>query len=308
MGNAPLIVELDGQPITWARFTADLGDDALAGLSEWVVNGPADVQFPGDPPQAPTDLALSQNTLQARWRANAEPNLAGYKVHYGLTSGVYTATLDVGDVTSFWLRGLQDGVKYFVAVSAYTHTGVDGAPVVDGALSEELSGVAHWPVVQRITPERGSIYGDTLVTIQGAYFHKEARVLIGGQPALDVRWRDARTIIAFTAASYLAGPVDVLVVNPDGSMGKLAGAFSFTDEPLAESPTPTATRVGTATRPPAPPTATSTPILPTASPSRTLVIWPTATLRETPTPFPTLTWTPTLPLTTKKPPTPTPRR
>ena len=33
------------------------------------------------------------------WDANTESDLAGYKIHYGLASGQYTNTVDVGNVT-----------------------------------------------------------------------------------------------------------------------------------------------------------------------------------------------------------------
>ena len=265
-GDEPLILELGGKTITWARFTSDIEDDALAGLSEWVVNGPADVQFPTDAPQAPSGVTLGQSTLQARWSANPERNLAGYKVHYGLAAGVYTATLNVGDVNGYLLRDLKDGQRYYVAVSAYNTAGVNGP------LSASVEGVARWPVVRKITPNRGPAHGDTLVTIQGDYLGKGARVLIGGQPAYDVRWRDSHTIIAFTSANA-AGPADVVVVNPDDSLGTLVGGFAY--EAAGETPTPTATWASTSTRTPLPRTATATesaaPPVPTASPSRTLV-------------------------------------
>jgi hypothetical protein len=44
---------------------------------------------------------------------------AGYRVSYGVTSGKYTKTLDVGNKTSTTVTGLTDGTRYFFAVRAY---------------------------------------------------------------------------------------------------------------------------------------------------------------------------------------------
>lgn len=53
------------------------------------------------------------------WDRNAEADLAGYKIYYGTSSGQYTQIIDVGQVTSYTVGGLSEGVKYFFAVTAY---------------------------------------------------------------------------------------------------------------------------------------------------------------------------------------------
>ena len=46
-------------------------------------------------------------------------DLAGYKIYYGTSSGVYTNTIDVGNVLTYQLQSLTDGVIYFFNVTAY---------------------------------------------------------------------------------------------------------------------------------------------------------------------------------------------
>lgn len=46
-------------------------------------------------------------------------NLAGYIVYYGQESGSYEHNVDVGNVTSYELPGLDDGQVYYAAVKAY---------------------------------------------------------------------------------------------------------------------------------------------------------------------------------------------
>jgi hypothetical protein len=62
--------------------------------------------------------------------------LAGYKVYYGTTPGVYTS-LVVGDVSSCQLVGLSNGQTYYFTVTAYDTYGIesDFAPVVSKPIS-----------------------------------------------------------------------------------------------------------------------------------------------------------------------------
>jgi hypothetical protein len=53
------------------------------------------------------------------WDANSEPDLAGYRVHYGTTSRTYENTVDVGMQTNYAFTVLQEGVTYYFAATAY---------------------------------------------------------------------------------------------------------------------------------------------------------------------------------------------
>jgi len=44
---------------------------------------------------------------------------AGYKVYWGQASRVYEASVDAGSRTEFIIRGLQDGITYYFAATAY---------------------------------------------------------------------------------------------------------------------------------------------------------------------------------------------
>jgi hypothetical protein len=63
-----------------------------------------------------------QATLE--WDPNSEPDLAGYKLHYGLASGSYTSVVDVGNQTSYTLTGLTAGTTYYIAATAYNTSGL----------------------------------------------------------------------------------------------------------------------------------------------------------------------------------------
>jgi hypothetical protein len=53
------------------------------------------------------------------WDANNEPDLDGYKVYYGSSSGNYSNSVDVGNVLEHTISGLQEGVTYYFAAKAY---------------------------------------------------------------------------------------------------------------------------------------------------------------------------------------------
>lgn len=66
-----------------------------------------------------------------KWDANTEADLAGYKLYHGTMSRTdpfsqppfYNSPYDVGNETVFTIRNLQEGVKYYFAVTAYDVTG-----------------------------------------------------------------------------------------------------------------------------------------------------------------------------------------
>lgn len=58
------------------------------------------------------------------WDPNREADLAGYVVHYGTASRVYTHKLDVGKVTTATIVSLTAGKTYYFAVQAYSTKGL----------------------------------------------------------------------------------------------------------------------------------------------------------------------------------------
>lgn len=67
-------------------------------------------------------IALAQSALGASfgWDASSDPNVAGYRLYYGSSSGSYTQSVDVGKATQATLSTLTAGNTYFAAVTAYS--------------------------------------------------------------------------------------------------------------------------------------------------------------------------------------------
>ena len=67
---------------------------------------------------------VAQNSLTARWTANPETDIVGYKVYLGTTSGTYSTIQTVTNGTSVVLTGLTPSTTYYCAVQAYNTSGV----------------------------------------------------------------------------------------------------------------------------------------------------------------------------------------
>ena len=57
------------------------------------------------------------------WDPNTEPDVAGYRIYYGLASDQYSSSIDVGNQTSYTVASLQDGKTYYFAATAYDRLG-----------------------------------------------------------------------------------------------------------------------------------------------------------------------------------------
>ncbi len=66
---------------------------------------------------------LSSRKITFTWNASAGPNVTGYRVHFGLSSGNYTNKVLVGNQTSYTLSGLDGGQTYYIAVTALETNG-----------------------------------------------------------------------------------------------------------------------------------------------------------------------------------------
>jgi hypothetical protein len=52
--------------------------------------------------------------------------VSGYRIEYGTSPGMYTSSLNVGDVTSYTVPNLVYGVRYYFVVRAYNAFGDSG--------------------------------------------------------------------------------------------------------------------------------------------------------------------------------------
>src|SRR5436309_5237937 len=53
------------------------------------------------------------------WDIETDPNVTGYRLHYGTSSGNYTKTVDVGNATTATIADITVGNTYYFVVTAY---------------------------------------------------------------------------------------------------------------------------------------------------------------------------------------------
>ncbi|MGD9081295.1 MAG: fibronectin type III domain-containing protein [Desulfobacterales bacterium] len=63
--------------------------------------------------------AANAASVGLEWDPNTEPELAGYKVYWGTSSGNYTSNMDVGNTTTCTISELDEGKTYYFVVTAY---------------------------------------------------------------------------------------------------------------------------------------------------------------------------------------------
>ena len=73
-------------------------------------------------------MAATGSSVTLAWNANSEGNLAGYRLLYGTTSGVYPISVDAGNTTTATASGLNPGQTYYFAVVAYNSAGQTSPP------------------------------------------------------------------------------------------------------------------------------------------------------------------------------------
>jgi aminopeptidase YwaD len=75
------------------------------------------------------------HALQIKWSANIDLDLQGYKVYVGTSPGVYDTSYTT-IATQFYLTNLDEGVKYYIGVSAFDYDGYE-------SFITEISGTPH---------------------------------------------------------------------------------------------------------------------------------------------------------------------
>jgi uncharacterized protein YqjF (DUF2071 family) len=105
-------------------------------------------------------LAWGSSSVTLAWDPNIESNLAGYKVHYGAASGLYTNSVDAGSITTNRVTGLVDGVMYYFAVTAYN---TDGQESDYSAEISYRTGLANQPPSISQIPDQQALLNASVV-------------------------------------------------------------------------------------------------------------------------------------------------
>ena len=181
--------------------------------------------------------AAAASAQSLAWNANAESNLAGYRIQYGTSSSALNTTVSLGKVTSWALpSSLQAGVTYYFRVVAYNTAGQVSAPSAQVSYTKPSTPPPSSSLtVSGVSPASGPKAGGTTITVTGSGFVSGARVSIGTLVASNVVFVSSTQLRATTPYSSTTGARDVRVTNPKEQYAIRAGGFTYT---TSTSPTP----------------------------------------------------------------------
>lgn len=96
---------------------------------------------------------------------------------------------------------------------------------------------ASVPLITKVTPNKGSIFGGSLITIEGENFAKGLTVYFGGVAGINTQVDQTGEVITVETPEYKPGsadvaekdgyPVDLIVVNPDTSLALWSEPFYY---------------------------------------------------------------------------------
>ncbi len=91
------------------------------------------------------------------------------------------------------------------------------------------------PGATSLTPPTGPLHGGTIAVLAGANFSPQATVTVGGVLA-NTLFGSPGSVVVYVPAGVNAGPVDVVIKNPDGQTSTLHGGFTYSTGPFGNPP------------------------------------------------------------------------
>ncbi len=199
-------------------------------------------------------LTSASTDVQLAWDSNREPDLAGYRILYGTTSGNYTRTIDVGSVTSHVVSALIANTTYYFVVVAYDQAGnvsqpsneivitsstynVNGGETgsATGGSSSSTHQIASTPTVtsaMELTVRSTRILrpGVQEIQVTGTEFQRGAVLSLGSgitsSPTIFIDAAHLKATVTVHPAAAL-GPRTLTVTNPDKGSGGLHAALTI---------------------------------------------------------------------------------
>lgn len=167
-------------------------------------------------------------SVTLEWNRNTEPNVAGYRVHYGPLAAPYSQLLDVKSNTAS-IPNLIAGTTYLFAVSAYDTTGAE---------SDYSQSIAHYATA--------NASGEEQVTLDNissrAFVQTGDNVMIGG---FIVRGSTPKTLVLRAIGpSLTAAGVDGAMQDPILDIRDATGALVATNDNWNEADGPALVALG----------------------------------------------------------------
>ncbi|MEO8352205.1 MAG: Ig-like domain-containing protein [Chthoniobacteraceae bacterium] len=114
--------------------------------------------------------AAAENVTLA-WDANPEPDVMGYRVYCGTSTGNYTDIIEAGNVTTATVPNLIAGTTYFIAATAYNSAGLESLPSSEISFTPKVVAANQPPTVYLDAPATDSQYSAPANIIFSAEAH-----------------------------------------------------------------------------------------------------------------------------------------
>jgi hypothetical protein len=70
---------------------------------------------------------FASQSVELTWTPSGSPDVVGYNIYYGPTSGVYTSEISVGNTTNATISGLLENTTNYFAAKAINSEGIESA-------------------------------------------------------------------------------------------------------------------------------------------------------------------------------------
>jgi hypothetical protein len=168
-------------------------------------------------------------SIPLKWNPSPSPNVTGYAIYYGFSSGQYTASVDAANSTSFVVTGLMPGETYYVSLVAYDSDG-DESPFSN----EVTNTIPMPPVISADLVSQEVVAGTTAVFTIG----------VTSTVSMTLQWFDDGILLAGATNTTLtvpnvsdanAGDYSVVISSLGGSVTSSLATLSVLDPPTIAS-------------------------------------------------------------------------
>ena len=165
-------------------------------------------------PATASDLSATAPSIDLIWNANPEPELVGYKVYYGTTSGVYTQSVDIGNQTTATLTNLSVGVTYFSVVTAYDAERLESPPSVEISFTPVAPPPPPTVTLETLTPPDNNPFPES----ETAPLMSDHSPLPSGECRFTITAPAGQTLEIYATADLLNWTQVATSTNPSGML------------------------------------------------------------------------------------------
>lgn len=161
------------------------------------------------------------DTLSLAWDPVADPNVEGYYLFIGTSSGAYSTVIDVGNTTSYTYTTANSGTTYYISVAAYT-----AGPVVGGHSPEVVATTSGGPVLTNPGNQTTALNGTVTLTLRATDPNNDPITFgaLGLPPGLTLN----PTQGVISGSPTTAGTYPVSVTAADTNANVATQSFSWT--------------------------------------------------------------------------------